>query len=125
MDDRRSQSVNRLPSSLNFIVAALLETLPQPVAAVQESTETTRHRPSSDTEIYKTTITLDGRQCSVLKDFFDGTVGHIFSCGLVDSKELLMNFTHKPSIKREATTIYTTPGPASRYTCEISMARVR
>jgi hypothetical protein len=120
MDASQSLSVNRLPSSLNFIVGALLKAEPEPFCAAAPH----RHKNDPIPEIYRATVTMDGRQCAVLKKFFELTVGHIFSCGSLDAPELLMHFTHRPAIRRQHPTS-AAAGTGSRYICEITMAKVR
>lgn len=115
MDPRRSQSVNLLPLSLGFIIAALLKAGPQPESATPVRAESGRPHKIADVRRYKATVPLDLRECALLKKFFDGMLGHIFSCGGAESGELLMYFINQPLIRRSK----------QGYVCDIALARVR
>ena len=123
MAHRPSQSVNRLPQRLHFIVDALLKTTPRPDPAHADDTDPRRQGATPAVGKYKTAISLDHEQCSLLKMFFDGTIGHIFSCG--SSGEYLMCFTHRPLIRRDPATFAGTTKVQRRYICDIAMERVR
>ena len=127
MISRPSQSVYRLPPPLHFIVDALLTTAPRPEPVRDEPAG--QRRPGIKLAVgkYKTAISLDHEQCSLLKTFFDGTIGHIFSCGDAESDagEYLMCFTHAPLIRRDPSTFAGTTKVQRRYICDIAMERVR
>ena len=115
MDNRRSQSVNHLPPSLGPLITALLRTGPQPERPKSSAAGPGRPHEIPVFERYQASIPLDIHQCSVLKKFFDKTLGHIFSCTGAESGELLMYFTNQPQIRRAA----------NGYVCDIALARVR
>ena len=125
MIDRPSQSVNRMPPGLHFIVDALLNTAPRPAPVRAENAG--QRRPGSVLAVgkYKAELSLDHAQCSLLKTFFDGTIGHIFSCGSAGTGEYLMCFTHQPVIRRDPASGAGTGKTQRRYICDIAMERVR